>query len=168
MKLIRLFILSVITLISFAAYAEESSSGTPKQQLLSKDSSPEEIAAALKMRRDHFDHAMTVIYDKNNDGKVDDEERARMKADLAAHRTAFIQKYDKNGDGKLATEDMDVVRDQIRKDRAEFIKKFDKNGDGKLDEEEAAALRKELEDRRGEFMRNFDRIDSTRGSVSPR
>ena len=167
MKFIRL-LLFVIILLPFIAVAEDSSSGTPKQKLLNKDSSPEEIAAALKARREHFDHAMTVIYDKNNDGKLDDDERAKMKADLAAHRTAFIQKFDKNGDGKLDEEEMAAVRKQIREDRAEFIRKFDKNGDGKLDEEESAALRKELEQKRGEFMKDFDRIDAVRSSVQPR
>ena len=41
-------------------------------------------------------------FDKNSDGKLDEEERKAM---MRARRAKFLEKYDKDGDGKLNEEE---------------------------------------------------------------
>jgi hypothetical protein len=99
-------------------------------------------------------------FDKNSDGKLDEDEKAaakeynreqqneRMNKAGERLRKNAVAKYDKNGDGKLD----DAERAEIANDPA-VIKRFDKNGDGKLDETEKEAAReaflKRLENRAG-------------------
>ena len=70
-------------------------------------------------------------YDTNKDGKLDDTERAAMKADFAAKRAerkaAMLAKYDTNKDGKLDASERAVMRDDQLTER---FKKLDTNGDG--------------------------------------
>lgn len=162
MRLPLLFILA-LSLHPFAAPAEDSTGEAPK-----KESSEDGVARNLRARQVHFDEAMLLIYDKNSDGKLDDAETDRMKADLAAHRTSFIKKNDKNGDGKLDADEMDAVRKQIREGHAALVRKFDKDGDGKLNPEEAAALREEIETRRADFRKSFDRINEAKDAAPPK
>jgi hypothetical protein len=72
-------------------------------------------------------------FDKNGDGKLDDAERAQMKAAWEAKRAErhkeALAKYDTNKDGKLD----DAERTALRDDRlAQRFQAMDKNGDGKL------------------------------------
>ena len=53
-------------------------------------------------------------YDKNKDGKLDQEEREAYRKDRMAER---IKRYDKNGDGKLDEKEEQAARDEIRKQR---------------------------------------------------
>ena len=81
-------------------------------------------------------------YDTNKDGKLDDGERAQLKADMqakfAAKKAAMLAKYDINKDGKLDKTERAVMRN----DRAEeAFKKADKNGDGQLSMDEFKQLR---------------------------
>ena len=67
-------------------------------------------------------------FDKNGDGKLDETERAAMRA--AAKEKAQARKA------------------QLERRKAQLIKEFDKNGDGKLDESERAAARSAVKARR--------------------
>ena len=75
--------------------------------------------------------AMLKKFDKDGDGKLSEEEKAAMKAEMQKRR----------GEGGKGP---DAAR------RAEMMKKFDKDGDGKLSEEERAAMRAEMQKKRGE------------------
>ncbi len=72
-------------------------------------------------------------FDKNGDGKLDDSERAQMKAAFEAkraeHRKEMLAKYDTNKDGKLDAAERKVMRDDKLTQRFQAM---DKNGDGKL------------------------------------
>ena len=64
-------------------------------------------------------------YDKNGDGKLDEQERA-----------AAMKARGEKGDGQ-----------KPGAGREEAMKRFDKDGDGKLNDEERAAARKAMEER---------------------
>src|SRR5438093_2212209 len=51
-------------------------------------------------------------YDKNGDGKLDEEERAALRKDREAD---LLKKYDKNGDGKLDENERQAMREEMRK-----------------------------------------------------
>src|SRR5262245_52195488 len=57
-------------------------------------------------------------YDKNGDGKLDEEERAAARKD---REQEMLKKYDKNGDGKLDDTERQAMRDEIRKQREEAL-----------------------------------------------
>ncbi len=75
--------------------------------------------------------AMLKKFDKDGDGKLSDDEKAAMKAEMQKRR----------GEGGKGP---DAAR------QAEMLKKFDKDGDGKLSDEEKAAMRAEMQKKRGE------------------
>ena len=88
-------------------------------------------------------------YDTNKDGKLDDAERAHMKAAFEAKRAErhkeALAKFDANKDGTLD----DAERKAMREARlAEQFQTMDTNGDGKLtlDEFKAGAEAKGLHD----------------------
>lgn len=77
--------------------------------------------------------AMLQKYDTNGDGKLDDTERAAMKADFAAKRAEkkaqMLAKYDTNKNGKLDPAERAVMRDDKLTARFE---KLDTNHDGQI------------------------------------
>lgn len=86
--------------------------------------------------------ALIARFDKNGDGKLDEAERAAMKAQLASERAArkqeMLAKYDLNKDGKLDENE----RAQMKKDKiAARFDAMDTNKDGVISraEFEAAA-----------------------------
>jgi hypothetical protein len=59
-------------------------------------------------------------YDKNGNGKLDEDERAAMLKDREAE---ILKKYDKNGNGKLDDDEREAMRADRRKLRDEAIAK---------------------------------------------
>ena len=57
-------------------------------------------------------------YDKNGDGKLDQEERAALQKD---RQEEALKKYDKDGDGKLDEAERKIMADERRKERTEAI-----------------------------------------------
>jgi hypothetical protein len=55
---------------------------------------------------------MLKKYDKNSNGKIDEEEREAMRKDREAEA---IKKFDKNGDGKLDNSEREAARAERRK-----------------------------------------------------
>jgi hypothetical protein len=86
--------------------------------------------------------AVIQKFDKNADGKLDDAERADLraafKARRAEHRQAMLSRFDKNADGKLDDAERATMRDALVTERFQAM---DKNGDGvvSLDEFKATA-----------------------------
>jgi hypothetical protein len=83
-------------------------------------------------------------FDNNGDGKLDDAERAQMKAAFEARRAErhkqALARYDLDKDGKLDAAERKAMRDDKL---AERFQAMDKNGDGKLtlDEFKAGAAK---------------------------
>ncbi|MGC4072819.1 MAG: EF-hand domain-containing protein [Nibricoccus sp.] len=109
---------------------------TPEKQAMSK----EQQADILKR------------FDKNGDGKLDEDEKAAAKeynrettagrqgkAREKIHKKA-LEKFDKNGDGKLDESERAEAIKAIEND-PRLVRRFDKDGDGKLNDAEKAAAR---------------------------
>lgn len=86
--------------------------------------------------------AILQKYDTNGDGKLDDQERAALRADMKAKweakRAEVLAKYDTNKDGKLDPAERKVMVD----DRAtEQFQKMDANKDGVVSLDEFKAFK---------------------------
>lgn len=78
-----------------------------------------------------------ALADRNGGGKLDDQDRAAMRAEFqakrAAHRAKMLAEFDTNKDGKLEPEE----RAAMKKARAEkLFARLDTNGDGQISLEE--------------------------------
>lgn len=82
-------------------------------------------------------------FDKDKDGKLNEEER---KAAMEARKAEMLAKFDKNKDGKL---DEDERKAAMEARKAEMLKRFDKDGNGELDDEEKKAARAAMTKRGG-------------------
>lgn len=88
-------------------------------------------------------------FDKDGDGKLNDEERAAAKAEMKKRRAAakakMLERFDTDKDGKLSDEEKTAMKAAIAKERKEIraavLAKFDKDGDGKLDADEREGVR---------------------------
>ncbi len=82
-------------------------------------------------------------FDKDEDGKLSDNERKAAKEARNAKRKEWRKKaladFDKDGDGKLTGDEQKAAR---KAHKAAMMKKFDKDNDGKLSEEERAKMPK--------------------------
>ena len=85
---------------------------------------------------------MKEKFDTNKDGKLDDSERAAMKAAMEAKRSQrkaeMLAKFDTNKDGKLDPAERAVMKQERS---ASAFKKLDANGDGVLSPAEFAAAK---------------------------
>jgi hypothetical protein len=110
--------------LSGAAHAEEGKKERPPHKL------PPEVIAK---------------FDKDGDGKINEEERAAAKAAReemqAARKKEVLEKFDKDGDGKLNDEERMAAHEGMKK---KMLEKFDKDGDGELSEEERKEMRKAM------------------------
>src|SRR5688500_17477397 len=104
-------------------------------------------------------------YDRNGDGKLDDDERADAKEEmlkeqvgrqmaraaalpggLEQFRVEALQIFDRNRDGRLddeeriAAQKFASAREEPGVDREELKKRFDQNGDGTIDAEERTRI----------------------------
>ena len=68
-------------------------------------------------------------YDTNKNGKLDDTERAAMRADREKLRAEKLAQFDKNKDGTLDDTERKAMRDSML---AERFKQLDKDGNGQL------------------------------------
>jgi 5-hydroxyisourate hydrolase-like protein (transthyretin family) len=84
-------------------------------------------------------------YDTNKDGKLDDSEKAVLKADFQAKReqkkAEMLAKFDTNKNGKLDDSEKAAMRDERQ---TEAFKKLDTNGDGQISLTEFKAGRSKM------------------------
>jgi Ca2+-binding EF-hand superfamily protein len=104
-------------------------------------------------------------FDKNRDGKLDDDERADAKEEmmketidrqmqrvaavpggLERFRTQALEMFDKNRDGRLDEEERAAAqkfaesRTEVKEGMDDLAKRFDQNGDGRIGPEERAQI----------------------------
>ena len=107
-------------------------------------------------------------FDKNGDGKLDedeladaheimrDEQMARMEGTAPEAREKILERFDTNRDGRLDEEERAAMRKALAEGQAAFrarlMERFDLNHDGKLDPAERVAARQVFDD----FMNSFD------------
>jgi hypothetical protein len=94
-------------------------------------------------------------FDKNGDGKLDEDEKAAAKAYHREHggrrekfREQAMEKFDKNGDGKLDAAEKAEMRNAMETN-PRVLKRFDKDRDGKLNAAEKSAAREAARELRG-------------------
>lgn len=84
-------------------------------------------------------------FDKDGDGKLNDDEKAEAKAARGERKAKFkqemLEKFDSDGDGKLNDDEKAAMREGMKKN---MLEKFDKDGDGELNEDEKAEMRKSM------------------------
>jgi Ca2+-binding EF-hand superfamily protein len=105
-------------------------------------------------------------FDKDGDGKLNEEERKAMmdarKAQGEKFRAEREKAFDKDGDGKLNDEEKAAMlaanKERMEQFRKEREKAFDKDGDGKLSDEERKAMRAEFEKRRPNDGQRFQEL----------
>jgi hypothetical protein len=116
--------------------------------------------------------AVMQKYDTNKDGKLDDAEKAQLRADMKAKHEAkkaeMLAKYDLNKDGKLDASERAVMKN----DRAqEAFKKADTNNDGQLSLDEFKAMKQHQGMRHGRAGKGHGgrhRGEGARGGFGPK
>lgn len=97
---------------------------------------------------------MLKKFDKDGDGKLNDAEKAEMKAAWEARRAErekeMLAQFDTDKDGKLSDEEKAAMKAAMKaKFEKKMLAKFDKDGDGKLNDEEKAAMEKAMSEHKG-------------------
>jgi Ca2+-binding EF-hand superfamily protein len=103
---------------------------------------------------------MMKKFDKDGDGKLNEEERAAVREEMKGRKDELLKKFDADGDGKLSDAEREKIRKQLpgkgRKLPPPILAKFDKDGDGELNDEERAVAKKAWEARKEEALEKFD------------
>lgn len=123
-------------------------------------------AGGGKMKKNHQE--IIQKYDKNGDGRLDEDEKAaahamsrKEGAGEGEGRKQMLKRFDKDGDGQLneaERAEAKKAREMLEKNggggkfREQVLKKFDKDGDGQLNDTERA----EAEKFRAEQLKKFD------------
>lgn len=85
--------------------------------------------------------ALLAQFDKDGDGRLNEEERAEMQRVMRERREArrqeLLKRFDADGDGRLSEQERETARETIRR---EMLAKYDANGNGELDPEERRAM----------------------------
>lgn len=124
------------------------------------------------------DHAEILKrFDKNGDGKLDEDEKTAAKAFMEKHRgekgdgggpnPEMLKRFDTNGDGRLDEDEKMAAKAEMEKHHnGEMLKRFDKNHDGKLDDKERQAMEKMKDEMKKREGRKGDREnhDNRRGN----
>ena len=113
---------------------------------------------------------MLKKFDKNGDGKLNDEEKSTLRVEMQnrrrgkdrkqwtpEQRNEMLKKFDKDGDGELSDAEKTTLRAEIQnrrggrdrkqwtpEQRDEMLKKFDTDRDGKLSQEEQDTAREAM------------------------
>ena len=114
---------------------------------------------------------MLKKFDKDGDGKLSDEEKSTLRAEMQnrrgggrdrkqwtpEQRDEMLKKYDKDGDGELSDAEKATLRAEMQnrrggrdrtqwspEQRDEILKTYDKDGDGKLSQEERDTAREAM------------------------
>ena len=111
-------------------------------------------AHAEEGKRERGEHTIPpeiiAKFDKDGDGKLNEEERKAAKAAReemeAARKKEILEKFDADKDGELNEAEREAMRTEMKK---RMLEKFDKDGNGELSEEERAEMRKHFKDRPG-------------------
>jgi Ca2+-binding EF-hand superfamily protein len=84
-------------------------------------------------------------FDTDKDGKLSDDERKAMRAEMKAQQekrqAAMLEKYDADKDGKLSDTEKATMKTDMEAKRAAMLEKYDANKSGKLEPEEIKAAR---------------------------
>lgn len=86
-----------------------------------------------KERGNKMHEAMLKQFDKDGDGKLNEEEKTALKAAMAERKAATIKKYDTDGNGELSKEEKAAGMKAFKE---EMLKKYDADGNGELSKEE--------------------------------
>lgn len=127
----RLALSSLTALLALGFAATPAFAGDPEHKSASK----------------HGEHHAELLkkFDANHDGKLDDSEKAAVRAAygerLKSKHPELFKRIDTDNDGTLSQAEVKEAREKHKEHRAEMKKKFDTNGDGTLSAEEKAAAK---------------------------
>lgn len=102
MNMKRIVLIAACLSLSWALHCSAADASTPDTK---KEGAQEKPVPAAVLKK----------YDKNKDGKLDDQEKAAWKADQKKQREDQLKKYDKNKDGKLDAEEKAAMKEDLRK-----------------------------------------------------
>jgi len=119
------------------------------------------ISAGAPGGSERFRAQALALFDRNKDGRLDDDERdeaqkfAEARRDPATAMGEMTKRFDRNGDGKLDAEERSQAEAFLVELRAYgstqmrdgLLRQFDRNADGKIDDSEMAALEKTVRPR---------------------
>lgn len=118
-RTIRVFsvILGVLAAGTFTAVADDDEKKEKKERKGERAERGERDGEGRRGRRGGPRQVPKEIlekYDKDKDGKLNEEER---KAAMEARRAEFLKKFDKDGDGKLSDKEKEAARAEFQKRR---------------------------------------------------
>ncbi len=140
--------------ISPAAFGQAGGSAEMMSKPLSEasDTTPAETPKAKKGKP--RDEAIIKRFDRDGDGKLNDEEKAEAKEQMgqekggkaangAQMREELLKRFDNDNDGKLNEAESSAAVDALS-GRPRFSKQYDTNSDGKIDDAEKAHAKNQL------------------------